>query len=311
MSDKLDKNILATIIYYDVLNYPLTAFEVWKYLIRTDYYVSRNEALSVAFAQIANKLQGKELNKYIEHSSGFYFLRGRKELVEKRIANNKISIGKIKKLQRIVWWLRFLPFVRMVGITGALAMKNAKVSSDLDLLIVLKYGKIWTGRTLVTVFLHIFKKRRHGEKVADRACLNHFITDQSLEVITKSMFSANEFMFLFPLYGWEAYHKFQIKNQWIRDIKPTYALADIAPLKIMSDSYVSKSVRNIGEMIFSALWLEKLLKKIEKKLIMNNPKTHQEGSLIYANDDALVFLPNPHGPLEFEKFKAKLEEIGA
>jgi hypothetical protein len=44
---------------------------------------------------------------------------------------------------------------------------------------------------------------------------------------------------------------------------------------------------------------------------MHNPKTHQEGSMVYANDDALVFLPSPHGPQVFEKFKEKIEQLSA
>lgn len=310
MSGKLNKNILATIVYYDGLDYPLTAFEVWKYLIRTDYYAGDNHDMHVTLAEVTKELQDGGLAKYVEQSNGFYFLKGQKDLTKKRIKNNKVSAGKLNQLLNIAKWLRFMPFVRMIGVTGALAMKNAKAKSDLDLLIVFKYGKIWTGRTLVTLGLHIFKKRRHGNKIVDRVCLNFFVTDQSLEVITKDLFSANEYIFLFPIYGWDVYNKFQIKNQWIRGMKPTYALAEIPPLKTMADSYVSKSVRNIGEMIFSAPWIEQWLKKIEKKRIMANPKTRQEGSLIYADDDALVFLPTPHGPLEFEKFKETIARLG-
>ena len=118
MSDKLDKNILATIIYYDGLNYPLTSFEVWKYLIRTDYYVKNSDLLTVSLAEISKHLSDKMLNKYVEHFDGFYFLKGRRELVDQRIGNNKISVGKIKKLRKAVWWLRFVPFVRMIGVTG-------------------------------------------------------------------------------------------------------------------------------------------------------------------------------------------------
>ena len=153
------------------------------------------------------------------------------------------------------------------------------------------------------------KKRRHGKKVSDRVCLNFFVTDQSLEVITKDLFSANEYMFFFPLYGSDVYTKFQIKNKWIRNMKPNYALGDIMPPKTLSDSFFSKQLRKIGEFIFAPNWIENILKKVEKKRIMNNPKTHQEGSMVYANDDALVFLPNPHGPAVFEKFKEKVEQL--
>jgi hypothetical protein len=117
-------------------------------------------------------------------------------------------------------------------------------------------------------------------------------------------------MFMFPLFGEDVYLKFQIKNRWIQNMKPNYALGELTPLKTMQDSYASINIRNIGELLFSPMWIEYFLKKIEKKRIMDNPKTHKEGSLVYANDDALVFLPNPHGPVVFEKFKEKIEELG-
>jgi len=311
MSDKLNKNILATIIYYNGLNYPLTAFEVWKYLIRTDYHADNSHATQITLPEVIKQLREKNLKEYIESQNGFYFLKGQDYLVKKRIENNKISVGKLNKLLRITKWLRFIPFVKMIGVTGALAMKNATAKSDLDLLIVLKHGKIWTGRTLVTLFLHIIGKRRHGTKIVDRICLNFFITDDSLEIITKDLFSANEYMFLFPLYGWKTYKRFQIRNQWIKSMKPAYSLSEIPPLKTFSDSHVSKIVRTAGEIIFSADWIENWLRKIEKKRIMQNPKTHQEGSMVYAGDDALIFLPNPHGPEVFEQFKEGVSRLSA
>jgi predicted nucleotidyltransferase len=309
MSNQLNKNILATIIYYDGLSYPLTAFEIWKYLIRTDYYVENKQPLETTLAEVVGNLHERTLKEYIESYNGFYFLKGQKHLVEKRLANNKTSVGKFNRLLRITKWLRCVPFVKMIGVTGALAMKNARAKSDLDLLIVLKHGKIWTGRTLVTFFLHIFKKRRHGRKIADRVCLNFFVTDESLEVITKDLFAASEYMFLFPLYGRETYERFQIKNQWAKSMKPSYALCEIPNMKIIADSSMSRIIRKAGEFILSPDWLENWLKKIEKKRIMENPKTHQEGSMVYANDDALVFLPGPHGPKIFEEFKRKIEEL--
>lgn len=311
MSDTLNKNILATIIYYDGLGYPLTAFEIWKHMVRTDYYDPKNQDANFSLADVAKHLAENKLAQFLENQNGFYFLKGQKHLVEKRIANGKISTGKIKKIIFIAKIIRFIPFVRMIGVTGAVAMKNARAKSDLDLLIVLRHGKIWTGRTLVTLVLHLLGARRHGQKISNRACLNFFVTDESLEVITKDLFSANEYMFIFPLFGWDVFGRFQIRNQWMKTMKPTYALSEISPLKIIPDSQFSKAIRTFGEIVFSFDWIEKSLKKVEKKKIMRNPKTSQEGSLVYANDDALVFLPNPRGPLVFERFKEKVEQISA
>lgn len=311
MSDKLKKNILATIIYYDGLNYPVTIFEVWKYLIRTDYHTPTLVKNDVSLSIIFKQLQAPDLAKYVEHSRGFYFLKGRSELVIKRIENGKISTGKIKKLRKIANLLKFIPFVRMVAITGALAMKNARTQSDWDLLIVTKYGKIWTGRTLVTILLHLIKKRRHDGIVADRACLNFFVTEDTLEVITKDLFSASEYMFITPLFDFKTFTRFQIKNQWIKNMKPSYGLDELEPLGLISDSKFARFARNLGETILGSMWIENFLKKIELKRINLNPKTHQDGSLVYANDDALIFLPCPHGPKVFEKFKEKIEQLSA
>ena len=309
MSDKLNKNILATIVYYSGMNYPLTAFEIWKNLIRTDYYDNNPQAGQATLAEVIKRLDDENLKKYIRNKNGFYFLKGEDSLVEKRIKNNKISVGKINKLFKIAKWIKFLPFVKMIGMTGALSMKNANIKSDLDILVALKSGKIWTGRTLITLFLHLIGVRRHDKKTNNRVCLNYFITDESLEVITKDLFAANEYMFLFPVYGWETYKRFQIKNQWIKTMKPSYALNEIMPLKTLKDSYFSKIIKNIGEVILSSDWIENWLRKTERKRIMKNPKTHQEGSMVYADDSALVFLPEPHGPKVFEQFKERIEQL--
>jgi len=311
MPNPLDKNILATIIYYDGFGYPLTAFEIWKYLIRSDYFIAdgRNESGIASLAEIMEKLQNENLKKYIESQNGFYFFKGRQQLVRERILNNKISVKKFDRLLKIIKWLKLIPFVKMIGVTGALAMKNAKEKSDLDLLIVLKQGKIWTGRTIITALLHIFGKRRHGLKISDRVCLNFFITDESLEIITKDLFSASEYMFLFPLYGLETYKRFQIKNRWIKSMKPNFGITEVPPLKMLGDSFFSEIFRTAGEILFSAGWIERKLKEIEKRRIMRNPKTRQEGSLIYADDDALMFLPEPRGPKIFQQFKEKIAQL--
>ena len=92
-------------------------------------------------------------------------------------------------------------------------------------------------------------------------------------------------------------------------MKPSYSLCEVSNMKITADSNISKIIRKTGEAILSPIWIENWLRRIEKKRIMENPKTHQEGSMVYANDDALVFLPEPHGPKIFEEFKKKIEEL--
>ena len=70
--DSISDNILSTIIYYDILSFPLTSFEVWKYLLAEN---------SCTLGEIVETLESDELKNRIEEFRGFYFLKGRKDLV--------------------------------------------------------------------------------------------------------------------------------------------------------------------------------------------------------------------------------------
>jgi len=315
MLNNAEKQIVATVAYYDEMDYPLTSFEIWKSF--TNYESNTNILIDkLELAETIELLENEELRKYIESYNGFYFLKGRKELVEKRIKKNKVASLKLKKLRRIVWFLRFVPFARMIAVTGRLAMKNTGKNSDWDLFVLLKKGKIWTGRTLVTAFVHLIGKRRYGNKIKDRICLNYFITDESLKINIKerpfevNLFSASEYSFMIPLFGFRVFRKFQIRNPWIREFKPNFEISEVRNMKMISDNHFSKVLRKSGERLLGFDFIENFLRNIEKNKIANNPKTHLAGSVIEANDDCLVFLPEPQGKEIYEKTLEKLESLG-
>lgn len=306
----ITKDVLATIVYYDGLDYPLTAFEAWKYLMRADYCEERTKPYCFAsLAEIMSALESEKLKEFIEEQDGFYFLKGKKELAVQRIERGKISAGKFKGLRGVARFLRFVPFVRMVGITGTLSMKNAEARSDWDVLVVLKSGHIWTGRLLVTLAVHIMGRRRWGAMVSDRVCLNYYITDETLEISTKDLFSANEYFFLFPLFGWKTYRSFQLRNLWIGKMKPHYYASEDAPVRMVGDSAWARRIRRWGERILRGRALERFMEKAQKGRIIRNPKTYKEGGLVRFSDEALVFLPSPHGPELFEKFKKNMGKM--
>lgn len=307
-SIELEKNILATLAYYDVLDYPMTSFEIHKYFTNFNQQ-SATGSLQPDLLEIINALEGEKLKKFIEEYRGFYFLRGRKDLVEQRLERSKIAESKFKILLKIVRWLRFVPYVRMIAVTGRLAMKNTESGSDLDILVVLASGKIFTGRTLVTLAAHLLGRRRYGEKITNRICLNYFITEKSLEINLKDAFSASEYSFIFPLFGFAVFQKFQEENSWIKKYKPNYRADDIPNLKLLPDTRSAKFFRQIGEKIFSFDFIEDWLKRWQTQRIANDPRTKKAGSMIIANDDMLVFLPEPQSPEVFEKFKERLESL--
>jgi hypothetical protein len=310
MKDKLTNDIVNTLCYYDALNYPVTSFEIWKYLTRSIDRENDDGKIFIELEEVIKKLESNEIKNVTDNHSGFYVLKGRKELVEKRIQKNKISSLKVKRLRGVARVLRLVPFVRMILVTGKLSMKNATLKSDWDLLVVLEKGRIWTGRTLVTGLVHLMGKRRYGKKVRNRVCLNHFVTTGSLEILDKNLFSANEYMFAVPLFdSGDLFEKFQLKNYWIREMKMNYYINELGHLRSVRETRLSKRVRSVLEKLCSFDFLEGLLRRVEKKKIENNPKTKMKGSFIEASDSALIFLPKPQGPVIFEKYYQTLEKI--
>jgi predicted nucleotidyltransferase len=309
MPDELEQNIFATICYYDILKYPLTMFEIWKYLMIEGCQENiGNAQTKIQLSDIASCLVGDFLKNKIENYQGFYFLCGQKMLVSERILHSKLSEQKYKRIIKVVRFLRAVPFVRMIGVTGRMAMKNAQEKSDLDLFIVLEKEHIFTGRILVTLATHILGVRRYGIKIANRICLNYFITTNSLKIETEDMFSSSEYFFIFPIFGFAFFQEFQRANNWIIKYHKNYVPAELPVLKTIEDSFLTAYIRKIGELFFGGKFWEEKLKKYQINRIMRDPRTKKMGSLIVANDDCLVFLPNPQGPKIFESFKQRLKE---
>lgn len=304
---ELAKNIIATITYYDVLDYPLTSFEIWKHLIFSQVVSDEKQW---RLEDIVLCLQNDSMNHYISQKNGFYFLCGREGLVDLRKDREIISLQKIKKLKRIVSLLRISPFVRMICVTGRLAHKNCEKDSDLDVLIVYRDGHIWTGRFFLTMLAHVFRVRRYGDKTSDRICLNYHVTTSSLDLPTRDLFAAHEYSFIFPLYDQgNFFTEFCLKNSWIQNFKPHYSCEHKKHVLTMSDSFVSTFLRAIFELILADRGMENRLREFQSKKIKSNPKTKIEGALILCNDRHLVFLPRPHGPEVFEEYKKRFESL--
>ncbi len=304
MSYQLGKNIAATVTYYDVMDFPLTSFEIWKYLVEHDKASAAMEP--VPLYKVWDILHSEQLKEKVAEKNGFYFLPGRERLVEERVRREKLSVQKLKRMRRLVRVLAAVPYVRMIGATGSLSMKHGEQGSDWDMFVVLCSGKIWTGRTVLTAFLHAIGKRRHGTKINNRACLNYYVTDDNLEIGTKDMYSAHEYRYLIPMFSFGMFQIFELKNRWIRNFQPNFSLTGLASVWTVRNSSFSDRMRPVLEKLLNYFDFEEWLGLWQKKKIERNPKTHLEGSLIEANNRALVFLPTPRGPRVFQQFKERL-----
>lgn len=202
LSDK-DK---FSIYYHDLFDYPLDFSGLVKW-------------------QYGGDLHGM-VNMETSKRRGYYFIRGREGLIYKNLLRKRISAKKITIAEKSAKILSFVPGVRMVGITGSLAMANSPEDGDIDLLIITKKGTLWTTRFLVYVTLRLFGiavRKPNSKLQKDHLCLNMWLdeTDLVWRKSDRNVYTAHEIAQIVPLVGkHDIYEKLLSENSWILDYWP-------------------------------------------------------------------------------------------
>ena len=128
----LRSSILATIVYYDVFDYPLTLLEVYKYLVNPGRISRITEGLGeIDLNEAAEELDKLLNSRIIGQKNGFYFLSDREGLYELRMKRDKISAQKWKKFLSMAKFLALAPYLRGIFISGSMAINNTDEKSDL------------------------------------------------------------------------------------------------------------------------------------------------------------------------------------
>lgn len=210
----MKRAILKTLAYADVFNYPLTAQEIWEYLISDK---------KTGLKEIKQELERP--NELFVANGGYFFLKNRPGIVKIRKKRERWSREKFKIARRVANWLRLIPTIKMVGITGALAMKNSVEADDIDFLIITAKNRLWLTRLLSTLLIELVASRRRpndspvGGQAKDKICLNMFLDEGHLKVPKKeqNLFSAHEVVQLSPIWDKNGiYKQFVSQNQWVK-----------------------------------------------------------------------------------------------
>ena len=301
------ENILKTVVYYDSLDYPLSFEELNIFL----FYGSKN-------LDILAGLKGLKGKNLIDESDGFYFLRNRKELIELREERKKIADEKWKKTLKTGKWLRLVPYVRLIFASGSLALSNTNKDSDLDVLMVVKHGRIWTSRFLTILLLGFLgmRRKRHQRVAPDKICLNHFITNKSLYIPRKSIYTAQLYARLVPVLveDEKLIKDFCEANNWIGEYVrgwPECVLTNNK--KLIANNRFLNFIKKFGEKVFDTKlgdWLEKILRKYQLGRINNYHLTYKPGGRVKANDESLEFHPDSPELKIIERYNNKMKELG-
>jgi hypothetical protein len=267
----MQENILQTLIYADLFDYPLTVEEIYQ---RLHHKKTTIDQVETGLKKLLN--QGK-----LKKTGQLYFLPEKKKNVRLRKKTNKISQQKAKKAKQLAQLLKIIPTIQLVGLTGSVAAGNAEEGDDLDFLIITSAGWLWLTRFLVTGLFTIFGLRRRpgDEEYKNKVCLNLFLDNGHLNAFAQkqNLFLAYELILMQPL--WEkkqTYKKLLATNLWVKKYLPNAVnWEEIKGVKLEGVE-VNKFVQNINFILFKLqkLWMKKRItnEKVELNLIAFHPQ---------------------------------------
>lgn len=192
MKKPLDHELLATLCYTAQFGYPLTVGEVLLRKIsistkhkpplqspdqgfnsRADLWSSPEVVLESITRLIAAGL--------VSYLGGYLFLVGSEGFVAARTHRKITTASKFKELEPLITFLRKLPGIAGVAITGSAAVFNASSDDDVDVLIVTENHRLWLLRPLVVFFAFLYGKRRTWYREEKNSwCFNLWLERRSL-----------------------------------------------------------------------------------------------------------------------------------
>lgn len=250
----LSQKKLFSLLYHDIFDYPLTSEELNKWLA-------------------GNIISKKGVN--IDFSDGYYFLKGRKKLVKKRLKRARYSKKKFSIAQKKALLIAKIPTVKFIGITGSLAMNNCKIDSDIDFILVTKSHTLWITRLFVYLLLLITRtKVRHPKDSIEnnKLCLNIWMDELNLKINKKNIYTAHELAQIKPLVDkGNIFSELIYANSWILNYWPNAVN--------LSKTFSGKSELNKKNTCFLIKFLNKLFFKAQ--LFYMKPKHTNEKTTLF------------------------------
>lgn len=306
----LEKSILATVIYYDIFDYPLTGLEVFKHLINPLHVIGQIEDINkiefepmnnITLFEVLKLLESERIKKVISQKNGFYFLKEKMWLYQERIERQKIAAERWKKVKKVLKFIQFVPFVKMIAVCNSLAIDNSKKDADIDFFIVARKKRIWLVRFMVTFAVWIIGEWRHKDRVSEKICLSFYVTEEFLNlshlaIKPYDIYLANWIHQLRPvLFREKIYEEFILKNQWVGDYLINFGKIENFYHPEFKQSRILVLVRKVLEKILDG-WIgdtkEAIFRFFQKIKISHKIAPHEIPTAVVVSDKVLKFHEN-------------------
>jgi hypothetical protein len=267
----LELAVAETLAYADVFDYPLTANETHRYLI----------GLGAPLAAVRLVLEAASApDGWAEARDGYYTLAGRGALVQTRLARQELALALWPLALSYGHRIASLPFVRMVAVTGALAVDNVMAGADIDYLIVTRPGRLWLCRAMILLLAR--GARRRGVTLCPNYLVSH--TREGLVFPEQNLYAAHEVAHMVPLSGPDVYDELRRLNRWVLAFLP-----NASGLPPANSSAGSDTERSRLKVLFERLlalpptdWVERW--EMQRKILKLTAKHEAHAEASFSRD---------------------------
>jgi hypothetical protein len=193
----LPEQVERLVLYFDVFHHPLTVAEVERFIAPGE--TERIQAVC----------QDLVARNRVESEGPYLFVPGRAGSVARRrerATNAELRWPAAQRASRI---LAQLPWVHGVLVTGGLSKNSADPNDDVDFLLLVEPGAVWTLKSSLQVM-----RRALPSGVRNLFCTNYLLDVDHLTIDDKNVFTAVELATAVPMAGAEACTAFLDANGW-------------------------------------------------------------------------------------------------
>jgi hypothetical protein len=295
----LHQQIIKTLLYYDIFDYPLKASEVFRFLGMN----------SVTEKDVLQSLDEMALQRNIYKFGDLYSVQSSEANILRRIKGNSEAVKFNTLAKETAIFISRFPFVRAVMASGSLSKDYMDENSDLDFFIVAAPGRLWICRMLLILYKRIFLKNSHKF-----FCVNYFVDTAHLEIEEKNLFTATELATVVPLYGAVYYQQLQQTNhRWLIGFFPNYKPRAIDHVPEFHRSKTQKFAEWVINILGGNLW-EKFCMRLTLKYWQSQYAKKYTADDFHVAFKTKSYVSKNH-PRNFQKkvmerYAQKLKEFG-
>lgn len=296
---ELHNDILKTVAYFDLFEYPLTAAQIYSFLPRNSVTAEH----VVASAQLLVSIER------LSHSGGFYFLpSGNADITRERIEREARAKRMLSSARFVSRFIKQFPFIRGIFITGSLSKNVAELSSDIDFMIVTAPGRLWIVRMMLTMFrkIFLFGSRKYF-------CTNYYVTENAFALDRRNLYTAVEVVTTKVLWNKVAFSQYQTSNAWTKQFLPNISIpVDEQLLITESHSFFQRSL----ECIFHFLPLSSIDKRLMEyhsahwRKVYGHVGEERMNSMFIISQDVSASWPEDRQVPVLSRFREKISQLG-